>query len=554
MAVQKDGKILVASRTWNWEFNTVRYNSNGSIDETFGTNGFAITSFENLSAITGAIGIRSDGKIVVAGEVYEPYGHTQFAIAQYNADGSADLSFGNAGKTITEPGADHCNIYSLKILPDGKVIVAGDVETTLPYRHDIAAVQYNSDGSLDTGFGSNGIVTSDLGNTTDVGRSVAFQSDGKIILSGTRQGETWDTTDFAAVRYNQNGSIDSSFGTNGVVIIDFDNHIDDCGSVFVLADNSILLGGSTYDLSTNISKLAIVRLKSNGEADSSFGTNGKTTESKADISFTTFSEANGLAVDKNGKIIICAEAYNLVDSRYAVARFNEDGTADNSFGDNGIFVSSVSKDEAVPGGLCVQSDNKILVTGHVNYDILTIRLNNDIVLPITLSSFTATKNSTSVLLSWQTKNELNNDHFIVERNTNEAGNFQVIGTVKSKGNSTGEQLYSFEDFSPANGNNYFRIKQVDINGQATYSKTLTVNFNKALAIKLYPNPVKDNLTIKGLSGISKLTIINASGVFVESKLTADNDCIWNIKQLSAGVYYLKVEVDKKVSTIKFIKE
>jgi len=177
-------------------------------------------------------------------------------------------------------------------------------------------------------------------------------------------------------------------------------------------------------------------------------------------------------------------------------------------------------------------------------------------LPITLSSFTATKNKSSVLLNWQIASEQNNAYFTIERSNNGNNNFKEIGRVNSKGNSSQLQQYSFEDFSPLSGDNFYRLKQVDKDGKITYSKTVFVDFSKATAIKLYPNPVKDILTIEGLNANNKtsISIIDLQGHVLAKAIANNKTYTWNIKQLPAGNYYVRIEADKKVTTLKFVKE
>ena len=192
------------------------------------------------------------------------------------------------------------------------------------------------------------------------------------------------------------------------------------------------------------------------------------------------------------------------------------------------------------------------VTGFSGFYLST----GNFTLPITLTSFTASKNKTSVVLNWRTANEQNNAFFAIERSNNSNNNFKEVGKLNSKGNSDQTQQYLFEDFNPFNGGNYYRLKQVDKDGKTTYSKVVFVDFGELIAIKLYPNPVKDLLTLEGLTPNIKtnISIIGLQGS-VLAKTTANNSTYsWNIKQLPAGTYYVRIEAGKNVTTLKFVKE
>lgn len=176
-------------------------------------------------------------------------------------------------------------------------------------------------------------------------------------------------------------------------------------------------------------------------------------------------------------------------------------------------------------------------------------------LPVNWLSFTATNTGKSVLFNWQTANELNNNYFSVERSLNGI-NFSEIAQVKSKGNSTQPQQYSFEDFNYVNGQNYYRLKQVDNDGKFSYSKIVSVDFPTATTLKLYPNPVKNMLRLEGLNPSINtiISIVDNSGKMLQQINTLSRSYTFNLQKLSAGNYYLKIEADKKVTTLKFVKE
>ncbi|MBD8904892.1 hypothetical protein MBTS_22085, partial [Methylobacterium bullatum] len=151
------------------------------------------------------------GKIVVAGYGTGFYSGTDFAMVRYNANGSLDTTFGSSGKILTPismgPSADYA--YSVTVQADGKIVVAGQ-GFSAGTSNDFAVVRYNADGSLDTGFGTGGKILTSVGTGSDTGQSVTVQADGKIVVAGYGQG-SGTGYDFAVVRYNADGSLDTSF-------------------------------------------------------------------------------------------------------------------------------------------------------------------------------------------------------------------------------------------------------------------------------------------------------------------------------------------------------
>jgi uncharacterized delta-60 repeat protein len=212
-AIQSDGKIVVAGYRYNGsndDFALVRYNADGSLDNTFDSDGKVTTAIGSGSEEGFSVAIQIDGKIVVAGYSYNGLNH-DFALVRYNADGSPDNTFDSDGKVTTAIGSGNDIAYSVAIQSDGKIVVAG--ESPNGSDDDFALVRYNTDGSLDNTFDSDGKVTTAIGSSTDDGQSVAIQSDGKILVAGYSYNGS--NGDFALVRYNADGSLDNTFDSDG---------------------------------------------------------------------------------------------------------------------------------------------------------------------------------------------------------------------------------------------------------------------------------------------------------------------------------------------------
>jgi len=207
LAVQPDGKIIAAgdAATGNESstFALVRYDQYGNEDATFSFDGIVTTSIGfSYSSSARAVAVQPDGKIIAAGH----YGG-QCALARYHADGTLDNTFGTNGKVITSVD-DESIINAIALQPNGKIVAAGYSFNLNSFQDYKTLVRYNANGSLDNSFGVNGIATVSDGSFT----GVAIQPDGKIVATGTRNSS--ETVD--VIRFNANGTPDNTFGVQGI--------------------------------------------------------------------------------------------------------------------------------------------------------------------------------------------------------------------------------------------------------------------------------------------------------------------------------------------------
>lgn len=272
VVLQSEGKIVVSGYTDNGinnDFASVRYNTNGSIDSTFGTDGKVVTNFYSLSILYSTVVDESDRIIAVGGtgdSSISPSFHV-FAICRYSKDGSLDSTFGDEGKVLTVLGND-AFAKAAALQQDGKIIVCGP--SYFGYNPTFSIVRYMNDGSLDDSFGDEGKVFTSIGYSSSPS-SLAIQQDNKIIVAGNSfDGFSEKVT---LVRYNSDGTLDQAFDSNGIVLTSFGSEDYSTSSVCLLTENKILVAGDVKDASMN-SKMALVRYHSNGSLDSTFGTNG----------------------------------------------------------------------------------------------------------------------------------------------------------------------------------------------------------------------------------------------------------------------------------------
>jgi uncharacterized delta-60 repeat protein len=264
VVVQPDGKIVVSGS--QGDFGLVRFDSSGNLDSSFGVGGRATTSFGDVFSLDAhSLVGQPDGKLLVAGNV-DIAGDNDVALVRYNTDGSLDATFGTGGKVTTDFGSTADNATSATLQSDGKIVVAGVTSGSLG-----VLVRYNADGSLDASFGSGGSVTTNLASSLQQPEAVKIQSDGKIVVAGYSLTGPGNQSDFALVRYNSDGSLDSSFGSGGKVLTDIGATLDQANSIVVQPDGKILVTGISGTNGSGPADLALVRYNSDGTLDTSFG-------------------------------------------------------------------------------------------------------------------------------------------------------------------------------------------------------------------------------------------------------------------------------------------
>jgi uncharacterized delta-60 repeat protein len=318
VVVQADGKIIAAGESRDAGdiavFGLARYNTDGSLDTSFGTNGLVQTDFLGNGAVAYALALQTDGKIIAAGTMIDGGGDNLFALARYNTDGSPDADFGVAGEvTTTFPAADAA-VYALAVQPNGKIVAAGTDDFN--GAGDFALARYETDGSLDTDFGVGGRVTTSFTGGLDQANALLVQSDGKLVAVG------FASTDFALARYDTDGSIDTDFGVDGLVTTDFDGGADTAYAAALLPDGNILAAGSAViDGGTDF---ALAQYKTDGSLDETFG--GGTLGPKAGTVVTDFAAGNdsafALALIAGGKKAIAVGTAEIDGAdQFALAQY-----------------------------------------------------------------------------------------------------------------------------------------------------------------------------------------------------------------------------------------
>ncbi|MBW2202753.1 MAG: hypothetical protein JRF52_01310 [Deltaproteobacteria bacterium] len=349
--------------------------SQGNPDTTFNPpNGYVLYNGWNKDSYVG-VAIQTDSKIVVSTGILNGT-DADVGVLRYNGDGTLDSAFGTDGIVIYDGGKGNDCGRLVAIQTDGKIVLTGYSNNGENY--DILTVRYNSDGTLDTSFGTNGIATYNNGNRNDYGRAIAIQSDGEIVVTArsTIVISGVSTSIAMILRYKGDGTLDNTFGTNGVVTYEGGQGNDGFRGVAIQADGKSAVSGYTRTVTEDFDVLT-ARYNSNGALDNTFGTSGVITYDGGHGN----DGARGVAIQSDGKIVVSGGDNNGTDLDVLVLRYNSDGTPDNAFGTNGVVSYDSGKGNDNGRRLAIQGGNKIVVTGNTpngtDEDVLILRYNVD---------------------------------------------------------------------------------------------------------------------------------------------------------------------------------
>jgi uncharacterized delta-60 repeat protein len=356
--IQSDGRIITAGRraaNGGIDFAVTRHDADGRLDTSFGSGGTVTT---DLGAVTDEAldaALLPDDGFVLVGRTDGPGFNRNFGIARYHADGTLDTGFGGDGIVTTDFAGQADQANSVAVQSDGKIVVAGFAATgaLLNANGDFALARYNSDGTLDTSFGTDGMVTTDLGSKTELGRAVLIQpGDGKIVVAGTVDNNV------VLARYTRDGEVDTSFGQSGITISDFGSD-DFANAVALTAGGQILVAGHTLGSGGHLD-FSLARYTAGGGLDHSFATDG--------IVKTDFGSgddfAEGLTVDSDGRIVVVGRATSATILDMAVARYRADGTIDTGFGQDGKITADFHGKGEFGQDVAIQADGKIVAAGY----------------------------------------------------------------------------------------------------------------------------------------------------------------------------------------------
>jgi uncharacterized delta-60 repeat protein len=373
--LQPDGKIIAVGTSFTTPASIVvtRYNANGALDSTFGSGGITVTSLPSASATAFAATLQADGKLLVAGRSCPMSGVSSFLLLRYNTagapgtPGTLDTGFGTGGIVTTPIPSGSSTTANAVAVSGTNILVAG--HSKIGGKFAIALAKYTSSGALDSTFGSGGIVTTAVGSLDADAAALAVQPlDGKIVaagLAGNAMSQIWDV---ALLRYNTDGTLDLPFGgtNSGMVITDIGSSSNYANAVALQADGKIVVAGNAFaNPFANTSDIAVLRYNTDGTLDTTgFGSpNGYVT-----TSIGAFDDGFAVAVQPaDGKIVVAGNADAGMGDRLALLRYNSNGSLDNGFGTGGIVTRAASGPSIVAGafGVALQpADGAIVVVGY----------------------------------------------------------------------------------------------------------------------------------------------------------------------------------------------
>jgi uncharacterized delta-60 repeat protein len=379
VAIQPDGKIVAVGyhdtqAAAGLDFAVARYNPGGALNAAFSGDGRQTTGFGPGSADRAqAVAIQPNGKIVVAGNAgcnADFSAGCKVALARYNANGNLDTTFSGDGKQTATVGAlSTQNWGGLAIQPDGKILVPAILGLSAANgTADFAVLRFNANGSLDTTFSGDGKARFGFGAGRDDGAvDLALLPNGKIVVAGWSENPTDTVCSMAVARLTGAGALDTSFSGDGKQAVNFGGVT--CflnnGGVAIDGNGRIVLAGYKADMGAGNSRIALARLTSTGALDTTFnGTGKKVTDLPGD-----FEAADEVRI-VGTKIVVAGRGHPASTSSgpqdYALLRYNANGSLDTTFSGDGFAVFDFWGGFDVARGMAVDGNGKYVLAGQVN--------------------------------------------------------------------------------------------------------------------------------------------------------------------------------------------
>lgn len=344
------GNVIVTTTTTG----ACSFTSTGTFSTSFGTGGYTrlVTGYD--ATVMQTIAIQADNKIVTGGYAIDNR-VSKFALARFdNITGLLDTSFAGVGYVATNI-RNGSSANALCLQSDGKILLAGAAGSGQP---GCTIARYNTDGTLDTNFGTDGYTTVNPGYVSAI-NSLAVQADGKIVAAGF----AWNfATDISVViRFNTDGAVDTTFGTNGVVTMQIGG-ASRATAIAVQTDGSIVVGGYTTDNNIHYA-FYLMRYDASGTLDTTFDAGGTAATPGIIITPMDYSaRLNALVIQADGKIVAGGSNFGLRSTTFTIARYLTTGALDSGFGTNGITFTTIGETAQI-NSLILQSDGNIVAAG-----------------------------------------------------------------------------------------------------------------------------------------------------------------------------------------------
>lgn len=358
VVIQPDGRIVLGGQTTGgsiFDFLLVRMLPTGGLDPSFDGDGIAVVDLGGTNDLGQALLLQPDGRILIGGRS-QLAGDDDFGLARVSATGALDGTFGSGGTVRTSFGTGFDAIFALAQQGDGRIVAAGSA--TVGGGEAIALVRYGVGGALDPTFGTGGKATTAIG-TNAVALAVALQPDGRIVSGG--YAIVSGVVRFALTRHLTNGNLDPAFGTGGIVTTSIGGVSDEINAIALQADGKIVVGG--FSVISGVGTFAVARYETNGSLDTTFGTDGVATFSVGDAAPA---RAQGVKIQSDGKLLVSGFGSNpgVAANDFGTIRLNQNGTLDTTFATGGkITTTMVATDSDQGLALAIQANGRIVVAG-----------------------------------------------------------------------------------------------------------------------------------------------------------------------------------------------
>lgn len=362
--IQTDGKIVIGGDDSNDMFTTVRYNKDGTLDNTYGTNGIIKTFLSINGSRMHSSALFPGNKIIQAGIVNLYTDNKISVLVRYDSIGNRDYTFGNNGVVFHDVinGSEH--ISKVIVQPDEKILISGySLSQGFVFR-------CYSNGDIDSTFGINGYI---FPNPFIFITSMVLQPDGKFVITGNSM--LIPNTQVAVARFNPDGYPDSSFGLDGKILTNIETHLQIINSLVLQPDGKIIFAGERLSGIGESLEYVFIRFNSDGSLDNSFGINGIVHF----IPYGNFNFMTNTSLQSDGKLLMSGGA--VLDSVGSgrsgmfLMRFKQNGEVDTTFGNNGFFITPPELQISTGREFEVQKDHKIVLTGNANGNFVTARIN-----------------------------------------------------------------------------------------------------------------------------------------------------------------------------------
>ncbi len=359
VAVQADGKIVVVGQATDGatDMAIVRYNRNGTLDTTFDSDGKVTIDFFGSTDDANTVVILSDGKILVGGYATQST-QQRFVLVRLNPNGSLDTTFDGDGKAYAIFTTENAVGIKLLVQDDGKYLLGGRVG--ISPNLEFAAARFNTDGTLDTSFDTDGRVTLSISTANDTFWTMALQNNQRILLIGGTLAASISNSNWVIARLLQDGSLDPAWDTDGIVTTDFTGNSDIAFGVDIQPNNRIVISGSAANPNSD---MAVARYLVDGSLDTSFDTDGK---QSLNFGGSATDSARSVFVQPDGSLILAGQSNVGLTNDFALIKYSSTGVLDGTFnGGTGRTLIDFGGFSDVMNNAVMGPDGKILIVGPV---------------------------------------------------------------------------------------------------------------------------------------------------------------------------------------------